>query len=178
MREEVVISGLGGQGVLVIGRLLAQAAILDGLNITWLPSYEATMRGGTVSCSIVLASDEIGSPVFSEPTLAIAMSQVSVDMIGPRVKSGGLLVVNGSMVERKPSRNDLRVVEVPASRVARELGNAQLASMVALGAFVKATRAVSLESVKRCMETAMAKRGPSVVSANDQALQNGFDFVR
>jgi len=178
MVHEIVIAGFGGQGVLSMGTLLAYAGMLQGKKVSWIPSYGAEMRGGTANCSVVISDDEIVLPIVIEPTVAIIMNLPSLDRFEKSVKPGGLLIVNSSMVNRKPQRTDLEVLEVPANQIALELGNAQVANMVVLGAFLEKTKAVSPELVIESLKKVLPAHRHSLVPINQQALERGRELAR
>jgi len=133
MQTEIIIAGFGGQGVLFGGQLLTYAAMDEGKEVTWIPSYGPEMRGGTANCTVVISDDEIGSPMVSNPQAAIVMNLPSLDKYEPLIKPGGVLVINESMVDRKPLRKDINVVMVKANDIAEKLGDRRLSNMVMLG---------------------------------------------
>jgi 2-oxoglutarate ferredoxin oxidoreductase subunit gamma len=173
VQTEVVISGFGGQGALFAGQMLAYAAMDLGLHVTWIPSYGPEMRGGTAHCTVTVSDDEIGSPLVRNPSAAIAMNAPSLDKYEPLVAPGGVLVVNSSLAHRPATRGDIRVVEVPASAIADELGEARLANLVLLGALLAATRALPLEAVEAALEAHLPERRRALLAANRQALHRG-----
>ncbi|MCK4241049.1 MAG: 2-oxoacid:acceptor oxidoreductase family protein, partial [Candidatus Atribacteria bacterium] len=151
MLEEVVIAGFGGQGVMLIGRLLAYAGMLEGKNVAWMPSYGPEMRGGTANCTVIISSEEIASPVVPYPKSIIVMNKPSLDKFEPNVKKEGLIILNDSLIDQKVSRNDLSIVRVPANDVANELGNLKVANMVVLGAYVKKSGVVKLDTIFKAL---------------------------
>ena len=138
MQKEIIIAGFGGQGVLFGGQVLAMAAMDAGKEVTWIPSYGPEMRGGTANCTVVIADEEIGSPLVEHPPLAIALNLPSFDKYEPLIRAHGTLVVNQSMVDRGSRRDDIQVIMVPCNQIAEELGNRKLLNMVAIGALVSA----------------------------------------
>lgn len=139
MKQEFIIAGFGGQGVLLLGQMLAYAGMLEGKQVSWMPSYGPEMRGGTANCTVVISDEEIGSPVVSQPSCVIALNLPSLDKFEPMVKPGGLLLINSSLVDREPRRDDIKAVALPATEIASELGNIRVTNMVALGALVQLT---------------------------------------
>src|SRR5512143_920952 len=139
MQTEVIFAGFGGQGVLFAGQVLAFAAMDAGHDVTWMPSYGPEMRGGTANCTVVIADEEIGSPLVRHPKAAVVMNLPSLDKYEPLVAPGGVLIVNSTLITRRPAREDIRVIEAPANAIAEELGSAKLANMVLAGALVEAT---------------------------------------
>lgn len=170
---EIIIAGFGGQGVLVMGQLLANAGMLEGKEVSWYPSYGPEQRGGTCNCSVVISAGEIGSPIVSEPDAVIVMNRPSLDRFEPAVKPGGILVYNTTLVDRAPERSDITAIGIPATAVADELGNSRIANMVALGAFLKASPVVSPESISRSLERVMSQRHHHLIPLNMQALERG-----
>ena len=136
MQQEVIIAGFGGQGVLFAGLLLAYAAMDEGKDVTWIPSYGPEMRGGTANCTVVVSDEEIGSPFVKNPSAVLAMNLPSLDKYEKLVKPGGVLVVNASMVNREVERKDINVVSLPANEIADEAGSKRAVNMVMLGALL------------------------------------------
>ncbi len=145
---DLIIAGFGGQGVLFLGEVLARAAVREGKNVTWLPSYCPEQRGGTAACTVVISDEAIGSPVVADPEIVIVMNRPSLDRFEPRVRAGGLLIVNASMVDRPARRADVRVIAVDAMPQAAALGDVRTANMVMLGALLAARPVVSVDAVR------------------------------
>ena len=175
MHAEVVIAGSGGQGVLLIGRLLAEAGVLEEHEVVWLPSYGAEKRGGTVSCSVIVSDENAGAMFITRPTAAIAMNLASMEKFEMNLQSRGLLVVNQSLVSSRARRDDIRLAAVPANEMAAELGDASAGNMVLLGALLAAEPIVSRESILAAMYTAFA-RNPKHLEMNRAALLKGYAF--
>jgi len=176
--QDVIIAGFGGQGVLLIGNLLAYAAMNRGLQVTYMPVYGVEMRGGTANCTVVLSDEEIGSPIIFHPRSLIAMNQPSLDKFQPRVRSGGVQIVNGSIVPAASVDSDrLRSYVVPLNDLADELGTMKMANMVALGAWVGATEVIALDEVKRCLPQVFSEHNAKLIPANERALDAGAEFV-
>ncbi len=156
MQQEVIIAGFGGQGVMLIGQLLANAAMMEGREACWMPSYGPEMRGGTANCTVVVSDGPIGSPVVPNPTASVVMNRPSMDKFEPMVRRGGLLVVNSSLIHREAERDDLQVFYLEANRLAEEeIGFTKTANMLALGAYIALSGAASPEMVKEAMATKM-----------------------
>lgn len=178
MEESFVFAGFGGQGVILAGKILAQAGVDKGLQVTWLPSYGPEMRGGTANCTVVLSDEPIGSPVVDNPTVLVAMNLPSLDKFEKTVAESGTILVNSSLVARPTQRNDVQVLSVPANDIAVSLGNSQAANMVALGAIIKATGIVSLGLIKSAMARMLShKDGTNITAVNKQALDAGYGAV-
>jgi len=177
MQNDVIMAGFGGQGVLLIGKMLAYAGMEEGKEVSWLPSYGPEMRGGTANCTVVISDRPVGSPVIQHPRAVVAMNLPSLEKFEPELRSGGLLLINTSLINRGAERSDLKVIEVAANEVAQELGNPRGANMVALGAYVGATGAVSLEQVEKIVHKTFASK-PKLVDVNLEALRRGFEIGR
>lgn len=173
MHAEIAIAGFGGQGVLLIGRLLAEASLLEGHEVVWAPSYGAEKRGGTVFCNVTISDEKIGALFITRPTAAIAMNSASLGKLEPLMKPGSLLVVNQSLVSSKVSRQDIGVVYVPANDLAAELGADSVANLVALGALVAGFPVVSVSSVIAAMDN-MFSKNQSHLEINKRALSKGY----
>jgi 2-oxoglutarate ferredoxin oxidoreductase subunit gamma len=171
--HEIIIAGFGGQGVLFAGLLLAHAGMNAGRNVAWIPSYGPEMRGGTANCTVIISEEEIGSPIVSRPSEAIAMNEPSLTKYGPRVKPGGTLVVNSSLVKSQIDRPDIRIVEIPANAIAFELGNDRVANMVALGALLSATGALPMDVVEAALPETLGPEKARLVPLNREALRRG-----
>ncbi len=175
MQNDVIMAGFGGQGILLIGKMLAYAGMREGKEVSWLPSYGPEMRGGTANCTVVISDRPVGSPVIQSPRAVVAMNLPSLDKFESDVRPGGLLLVNTSLIERKPTRTDVTVIEVPANQIANELGNRRGANMVALGAYLGATDAVSVDEIIEVIRETFAAK-PGVVDININALHRGHEI--
>ncbi|HHT42846.1 MAG TPA: 2-oxoacid:ferredoxin oxidoreductase subunit gamma [Firmicutes bacterium] len=170
---EIIIAGFGGQGVLVLGQVIAYAGMIENKSVSWLPSYGPEQRGGTCNCSVVVTPGEVGSPVVTVPSDALVMNGPSFDRFEPKVSAGGLLVYNSSLVPKTSQRDDITTIAVPANEIADELGNARIANMVMLGAFVQATGIVMEESIEEALKAVLSERHHSLIPLNMQAFERG-----
>jgi 2-oxoglutarate ferredoxin oxidoreductase subunit gamma len=173
VHAEIAIAGTGGQGVLLIGRILAEAGVLEGREAVWLPSYGAEKRGGSVGCHVTISDKKIGSLVVSHPDAAIAMNQVSAVKFEPAMKTDSLLIINKSLVSTKVSRTDIRVSYIPASHLALELGSDSVANMVVLGTLIANFSIVASSSITASMDTMFGKN-PKMLEMNKRAFLKGF----
>jgi 2-oxoglutarate ferredoxin oxidoreductase subunit gamma len=173
MQQEIIISGFGGQGALFAGQLLAYAAMDNGYHVTWIPSYGPEMRGGKARCTVIVANEEIGSPLVRRPSAAIVLNIPSMEAFEPAVKPGSVLVVNSSLVPQKSERDDIRAFYIPATDMAIELGNARLANVICLAALVQATGVVSLEAVEQALDDHLPERHRKLLGLNKEALHKG-----
>ena len=176
--RNVIMAGFGGQGVMLIGNLLAQAAMEKGLHVTFVPAYGVEMRGGTANCTVVLDDKPIGSPVVQRPLSLIALNQPSHDKFQGKLVPRGIQIVNSSLVDSDRIKTDLTSVLIPVNDMAHRLGNPRLLNMVALGAWVYATRALPLESVQEALHRVISSHYAKLIPANAAALAMGFDFAR
>lgn len=175
MHSEIVLAGFGGQGVLLIGKLMAYAGMKAGNEVTWMPAYGPEMRGGTCNCTVVISDHQIGAPVTKYPHGLIALNLPSLDKFEDAVRPGGVIVVNTSLVNRLPRRKDVVSVAVACNEVAKEAGTAKAANMVALGAFLGASHLVDLDLVKGSLEETFAAR-PKLIPINLVALDKGYEI--
>lgn len=176
MQTEVIISGFGGQGTLFAGQLLAYAALDEKKETTWIPSYGPEMRGGTANCTVIVADEEIGSPLVSRPAAVIAMNLPSLDKYEPLVRGGGVLVVNQSIVNREPARKDIKVIMIPANDIAEKLGDKRLANMVMLGALMANDSFLPIEAVEKSLQDHLPKRHQDLLAKNFEALREGAKY--
>jgi 2-oxoisovalerate ferredoxin oxidoreductase beta subunit len=172
----VKIAGFGGQGLLFLGKLIAEAGMRQGYHVSWLPSYGPEMRGGTANCAVNISTEPIGSPLVSEPTVLIAMNRPSLDKFEQEVTSGGLIIYDSSLIDKPPARDDLEIVALPATRVADEIGNSKAANMVALGGYIGTTGLLDLDGVIKVIQ-ALTKK-VALVELNIKAINAGLDFAR
>ncbi len=177
MLIKTLIAGFGGQGVLSMGLNLAEAAMLEGKNVTYLPAYGAEVRGGTANCTIAISDDEIASPVASSPEFVVAMNQPSAVKFQHHIQSGGLLFLNSSLVEVEISRGDIEIVRVAANKIAEELGSPRAANMVMLGALTRKSGLVELDSMIETLKRIMgAKKKQKLIDVNEKAMRTGYDL--
>ncbi len=174
MQYDMIIAGFGGQGALLIGKMLAYAGMHQGKEVSWLPSYGPEMRGGTANCTVVVSDRPVGSPVIKSPRALLALNLPSLDKFEDSVRADGVILVNTSMVNRDPRRTDVKVVKVAANDIANGLGNPRGANMVALGAFVGATGVVDMKEVESLVRETFSRK-PALVEVNLKAVRAGFE---
>ena len=177
MDSNVLIAGFGGQGVLFIGQLFANACMNEGLNVTWSPAYDAEMRGGTVDCTVCMSDDEVACSYVDKPQNVIALNGPSFERFESKIKPGGIMIVNSSLVKNKPSRNDITYKFVPMTDIAHKSGHEKMANIVALGAFIKALPVVKRESIISVMKSKLTGKKAEMLDGNIQALEEGFSSV-
>ncbi|HWR42535.1 2-oxoacid:acceptor oxidoreductase family protein [Sporomusa sp.] len=176
MRHEIIMSGFGGQGVMVMGQLLTYAGMLENKNVSWMPSYGPEMRGGTANCSVIITEGSVGAPIVTVPTAAVIMNLPSLDKFEATIKANGSLIINSSLVNKQVQRDDIKAYSVPINEIANELGSIKMINMVALGALLAATDVVEKESLMNAFAKKFASK-PGMVPANQEALNKGYDFV-
>lgn len=177
MIEELLFAGFGGQGILLAGQLVAKAAMDDGLFATWFPSYGPEMRGGTANCQVVYSDDEIGSPIVSEYDTVIVMNQPSLEKFQPLVKSGGILLVNTSLVEIDGPRDDIEIVGVKANDLARAVASDRAANVVIVGAYNALKGHIKHETLENVLRQTFERKGEQIVQGNLRAFAAGLQAV-
>jgi len=178
MQKEIIIAGFGGQGVLFGGQVLTYAAMDTGKQVTWIPSYGPEMRGGTANCTVIIADEEIGSPLVKHPPLAIALNLPSFDKYEELLAPGGTLIVNKSMVDREAKRTDINVIMVPCNEIAEEIGDKRLLNMVAVGALLTALTELSIQDVEKALEGHLPVRHKHLLPKNYEALKRGYEAAQ
>lgn len=177
MRTDLFISGFGGQGVLLAGNLLSYAAIKEGKNVSFFPSYGVEKRGGAAMCTIVIADGNVGSPVIGAPSVMIVLDQLSLDKYAARIKSGGLLLINTSLVDYSGfARSDVHVLPVPMNDIAMELGDSRMVNMVAAGVYAARTGVVSIPSLADALYEVLPERNHRFIPSNVKAIEAGATF--
>ena len=178
MTNEIMIAGFGGQGILFAGKFLAYAALLQGRNVSWLPSYGPEMRGGTANCCVSISEEPIICPIILEPTELIAMNLPSLLKFEPTVVPGGTIFVNSSIIAEKVTRTDVKAVYVPCLEIAQELGNMKVANMVMLGAYIQAMGNLKVETIKEMLVHMFTGPKAKLVDLNIEALARGAACVK
>ena len=173
-----IFAGFGGQGVLLIGKLVAYAGMDEGRNVSWLPSYGPEMRGGTANCSVVVSDDPIASPVLSMADCVIAMNTPSLDKFEANGLPGGKLFINSSIIDKKATRTDIDVYYVPCNDIADQLGNPKVLNMAMLGAYLEATKVVGVESVLQALLHSLGEKKAHLIPLNRQAIEMGAESIR
>jgi 2-oxoglutarate ferredoxin oxidoreductase subunit gamma len=177
MQWDIVIAGFGGQGVMMIGKMIAYAGMNGGKEVSWLPSYGPEMRGGTANCTVVVADEPVGSPVVASPWALIAMNLPSLDKFEPTVVPGGVILINTSLINRSAVRTDVTVINVAANEIANELENPRGANMVVIGAFVGATGIISVEETEELIRHTFEKK-PALIDVNLECFRRGLAVGR
>lgn len=178
VHQEIVIAGFGGQGILSAGRLLAYAGMLENRNVSWLPSYGPEMRGGTANCHVIISEEPVGSPILNSATVLIAMNGPSLDKFENMVKKGGIIITDSSLVERSPKRSDVEVYEIPATKMASDMGNLTYANIILLGKLIEATKVVAKESFKKALEQVLPEKYRHMIPEEIEALEKGMNYIK
>lgn len=173
MMKQFVFAGFGGQGMLLIGKFLAMACMLDGKHVSWLPSYGPEMRGGTANCSVIVSDNEVGSPLVDMADVVVAMNLPSLDKFEDKVKAGGVLVINSSIIERKSNRDDITVVYCDANKIAEEVGNPKGANVAILGAMLEKCPIVADDKMAEAIRIELGERKLRFLEGNMKALEAG-----
>ena len=177
MNKQILIAGFGGQGILFSGKFLAYEGLLDGKNVTWLPSYGPEMRGGTANCSIIISDTQIGSPIVDKPDALIAMNAPSYDKYINEVKPGGQVFVDSSLIDKKCDRDDIEVYYIPATKIASDEALKGLANMIMIGLFVKKSGIMTIDKVETTMAKLISGKKANMLESNMKAVKIGYDYV-
>lgn len=176
--DKIIIAGFGGQGALLVGRMIAHAGLEENKEVSWLPSYGSEMRGGTANCNVIVSDNIVPSPVIQKPNFVVVMNKPSFDKFEKMVEPGGKLIVNSSLIEDKSQRTDIDVYYIPANEIANETGDDRSMNMIFLGAYVALTGSISLESVFTAMENNLTGGKTKFIEPNNRLIQKGYDFIR
>lgn len=177
MTQEIIISGFGGQGIVSSGIILGYAGLVENKNVTFFPSYGAEMRGGTANCSVVISTDPVASPIVANPDVVIIMNEPSLARFEPALKPGGLLFYNKTLIKSQPKRTDITIIPIEANAIAEEIGQGRIANMVMLGALIKKTGLLKIETLKKAQRDRFGKATKEQLALNDKALERGYEIV-
>lgn len=178
MDARLVIAGFGGQGVMAMGKLLTYAGMIENKEVAWLPSYGPEMRGGTANCNVVISEEPVASPVVTEATAVLIMNKPSLDKFEGDIIPGGQLFINSSLIDQKAKRTDIEAYYVAANDIANEIGNARVANMVMLGAYLEKSKAVKNESVLTAFLKVFGENKTKLIPINEKALLAGAAAVK
>lgn len=176
--KQVLFAGFGGQGVLSMGQFLTYAAMGTGKNVSWVPSYGAEMRGGTANCLVTIAEEEISSPITENPMMAVIMNRPSLDKFEDKIQPNGTVVLNSSLVDRNPARDDLNVLQLPVNQLAEEINNPRGANMILLGAYLEKTGIVKVEEALEHFEQIFKGKKQAVIEKNKEAFLTGIEYAK
>lgn len=178
MTTRMIFAGFGGQGVMLMGQIISLASMIEGKNVTWMPSYGPEMRGGTANCTVVVSDEPVASPVTNKAEVVVAMNIPSLLKFESYVVENGYLFLNQSVIDRESKRNDINVLKIPCNEIADEIGNLKVANMVMLGAVVGATNVVSVESVFKALEKKLSGGKAALIEVNKQAIMKGYELAK
>ena len=178
MKEEIIIAGFGGQGVLSMGKILAYSGVMQGQEVTWMPSYGPEMRGGTANVTVVLSDNRISSPILHAFDTAIILNQQSMDKFEPLVKPGGLLLYDPNGITRHPERDDINIYRVEAAEESSRMKSSKTFNMIVLGAYLKIKPVVEMENVLKGLKKSLPERHHHLIPMNEKAIQRGIEIVK
>ena len=178
MMKQFIFAGFGGQGMLLIGKFLAMACMLDGKHVSWLPSYGPEMRGGTANCSVIVSDDDVGSPMVDVADVVVAMNGPSLDKFENIVKPGGLLVINSSIIDRKSVRDDITVIYCDANGIAEQVKNPKGANVAILGAMLAKEPIVGLDKMEEAIKIELGEKKMRFFEGNKAALLAGIEAAK
>ena len=177
MEKNFILAGFGGQGILLAGTILANAFMLDNKNVTWYPCYGAEMRGGTVNCEVVVSDSEVSSVHKNECDYALVLNQQSFDKFVKRIKSGGIIVANSTLVSETKPRDDINYVFAPMGKLANDLGTSKVTNIIALGVLSSVVDVISKEALQLAVEKILGEKNSKLLPLNTNALLSGMDLV-
>ena len=178
MMKQFVFAGFGGQGMLLIGKFLAMACMLDGKHVSWLPSYGPEMRGGTANCSVIVSDDAVGSPLVDQADCIVAMNRPSLDKFESKVKPGGSLIYDGYGINTPPTRKDIHVYRIDAMDKAAEMNMIKVFNMMILGGLLKIHPIVTVDSVLKALRKTLPERHHHLIPMNEEAIRMGMEIIR
>lgn len=173
--ERIIVAGFGGQGVMLAGKIVVHAGLSAGLNVTFIPSYGAEVRGGTAHCHVIISEGEIASPIIVQPDACLVMNSPSLFKFADRVRSGGRLIINSSLVDEPVDRKDITDLRIPANLIAEDRGSIKAANMAMLGAYVKHSKLLSISDIRKAIEEFLPPRHRDLLKMNLAALQEGWE---
>lgn len=177
MTTNMLIAGFGGQGILFTGKFLAYEGLLEGREVSWLPSYGPEMRGGTANCSVILSDTPVGSPIVSKPDTLLVMNLPSLDKYEDATVSGGKIFVDSALIGRKVNRTDVEAHYIPATKLASDEGLTGLANMILLGFVIKHTGVIPFENIDRALEKMVPATKKHLIDSNKKALELGYNYT-
>lgn len=177
MKEEIIIAGFGGQGVLSMGKILAYSGLMEDKEITWMPAYGPEQRGGTANVTVIISDEKINSPILNKYDIAIVLNQQSLDKFESKVKPGGILLYDNYGIHRAPERTDIRVYNVNAMEASFEMKNSKAYNMIILGALLKVCPMVTLESVLAGLKKSLPERHHKLIPMNEEAIKKGMTLI-
>ncbi len=176
--QNIIVAGFGGQGVLLLGKLIAMTGLEAGKEVSWIPSYGPEMRGGTANCTVRISDDPIGSPVVANPNILIALNLPSFDKFIDTMEPGGVLIYNRSLIDRETTRKDIQVISLPATELAKDkLDNTKLTNMILFGSYLKQSQLANKTVAFKALEESISKKHRDLIPANQKAIEIGLEFA-
>ena len=176
MTSKVLIAGFGGQGILFAGKVLAYKGLVEGKQLSWLPSYGPEMRGGTANCNVIISDEPVGSPIVDDPNVLIVMNLPSLDKYENAADKGAKIFVDSTLISRKVERDDVDTYYIPATKMAQELGVPTLANMIILGKVIKETGVVDFNGMEDALKKVVSARKANLIDVNLKAIKAGYDY--
>ena len=176
MLTQILIAGFGGQGVLFAGKFLAYKGLMEGKEVSWLPSYGPEMRGGTANCSVILSDDPVGSPIVAEPDVLVAMNLPSFEKYEKAVVSGGMMVVDSTLLSARTERTDVEAYYIPATKMANEAGIPTLANMIMMGQLIRRCSAITFDNMRESLSKVVSAKHADLLEVNLKALEAGYNY--
>ncbi len=177
MKSEIICSGFGGQGSLTIGKFLAKAAMKEGKNVSWLPSYGPEMRGGTANVAVVISDGEVASPLVSYPDILITLNQPSITKFADAIPKGGLLIINEDMCPHGYERDDINIISAPMNTIAKKIGNEKVLNMISIGIIIGKTGLIKYETIEADLTAFLEKKNPDLLEKNLIAIKEGIKLT-
>jgi 2-oxoglutarate ferredoxin oxidoreductase subunit gamma len=178
MTEEIIIAGFGGQGVLSMGKIMAYSAVMQDMEVSWMPSYGPEMRGGTANVTVIISSERISSPIVKHFDTAIILNQQSLDKFEDSVKPGGVLIYDNNGITRHPGRKDITIYRVDAAEEAARMNSSKTFNMIVLGGFLKVKPIIKLENVIKGLKKSLPERYHNLIPMNEKALIRGEEIIK
>ena len=175
--ERVILAGFSGHGIFFMGNTLAEAGMRAGKNVSLVPSYSSKPKGGLINSALLISEKEIASPMITVPDTVIAMNRTSVNKFNQKIKGGGMLMYNSSLIDRQEFRDDIRLVEIPSTEIAAELGEPKTANMVMAGAYAKFSKLVTVEEIENSIRFLLKDENKDVIELNIESVKKGYDYV-
>jgi len=176
MKTEIICSGFGGQGALTVGKFITKAAMREGKNVSWLPSYGPEMRGGTANVSVVVSEKPVASPLVSFPNVLVALNQPSIDKFGPLITDGGLLIANTDLCPNELNRENVDEIYAPMNKIANEIGSIRVLNMIAIGIVIGKTGLFEYETIEKDLTEFLEKKNPDLLKLNLIAIKRGIEI--
>ncbi|MCP2240231.1 2-oxoacid:acceptor oxidoreductase family protein [Thermoanaerobacterium thermosaccharolyticum] len=176
MDERIIFAGFGGQGIMSMGLIMSYAGMMDGKNVSWLPSYGPEMRGGTANCHVTISDEPVGSPIINEATVVVAMNRPSLERFEKDLVKGGILLINSSLIDIGPQRSDIEVYRIPANDIANQMGNLKIANSIMIGALMSLKNIVSEDAVINAFKKVFEGK-EKLIPINMQAYNRGKESI-